>query len=313
MSPPTLERTQAAASSWSEIPNALRSLWRDCLSAEGGRDIARALVVNFVAIATRDDADALRKATTALQQRTPCRAFLLLLDDGADDERAELAATTRCHKELRDIVLEEISLRLPRTALERMPGLIRPLLVNDLSNHLYWAAPWPAAEREFDALAGLCEHAVVDSRRFGNAARELYVLEKRRDQGQRLTDINWLRLRPWRRALAEAFERFSWQPGTTVRGRIVHGHGAAAQALLLSDWLHERLGAGLAIEPDGSSERSAPQRVELRLDAVEIDVEPDDQQLVVKVTTDATCHLPFAIQASRASDGDLLAAAIDQA
>ena len=306
-----MERTETVTAAWPEVPEALRSLWRDCLACGDGNDVARALVANFVGLAEASEEAALREATEQLQRRTPCRAFLLLLDEAAGDKRAELAATTRGVGTLRDIVLEEIVLRLPRSALYSMPGLIRPLLVNDLPSHLYWAHAWPADASEFDTLAGLCEHTVLDSRRFGNPARELSALQQRRGAGEKISDLNWLRLRPWRRALAEAFERIPWQPGTTVSGAIRHGRHAAAAALLLSDWLHERLGAGLALEPDGTGTGACPDAVTLRMPDIEIRVEQDAPRLVVHVTTASQCLLPFAVQASRASDGNLLAAAAD--
>ncbi len=80
---------------------------------------------------------------------------------------------------------------------------------------------------------------------------------------------------------------------------------------LLSDWLHQRLGAALAIEPDGDADSPGPDHVELTMNGVDVAVTKKGPQLVVHVTTQANCHLPFSIQAPRATDGELLAAAID--
>jgi glucose-6-phosphate dehydrogenase assembly protein OpcA len=319
VSAPTVERTQAVASSWSEIPATLRSLWRACLTGTEDTDVSRALTINFLGVAEAAAADALRQATDRLQRRTPCRAFLLVLDEQAAGNHAELVAATRCHGHVRDIVLEEIVLRLPKKDLPRVPGLLRPLVIDDLATHLFWAAGWPAAEKDFDTLAGLAAHTIVDSHRFGNPARELAVLAGRREQGARITDLNWLRLRPWRRAIAEAFERFAWQRGASVEGAVRHGRKAGAAAMLLAEWLHQRIGAAMALEPDGDANLAGPDRVTLKLTGVEVDVEVAveitaerrDDQIVVHVTTNEHCYQPFAIQASRGADGDLLAAAID--
>lgn len=307
------ERTDVVRATWPQIGNTLRSMWHTCVAAHQGADVARALTVNFVGLAAAEEKEALRLATERLQTRTPCRAFLLLLGDEQATDQAEVAATTRRTKSLRDIVLEEVVLHLRHQDLGRMPGLVRPLLVNDLPNHLYWAAPWPADEAEFDALSAMCRHVVVDSRRFGNPARELDVLAARRQQGKHITDLNWLRLRPWRRALAEAFERVPWQPGTRVKGVVRHGAKAAASTLLLTDWLHDRVGAALSIEPNGTTDSFAPEHVKLLLPGHEVVIDEHDGQLVVHITTEATCLLPLKLQASRATDGDLLAAAIDVA
>ena len=232
-----------------------------------------------------------------------------MLDDDADGAPAELAATTRLHGRIRDIVLEEIVIRLPRKQLDDMPGVIRPLFIDDLPSHLFWALPWPANEGEFDVLASLCGAAIVDSRGFGNPARELAVLRERREQGQRIADLSWLRALPWRRALTESFERVDWQPGTAVTGVIRHGRAARAAAMLLDEWLHDRLAAQLTIEPDGDAEAAGPDLVSLQVGDVEVVVELQAGMLVTHVTTQQHCYLPFSIAAERGDDAELIATA----
>jgi glucose-6-phosphate dehydrogenase assembly protein OpcA len=306
-----LIRTPSQRTEWKRIHDGLRSLWRACLSEPNGGDVARSLTINFVGIADAAEADALRSATDRLQRRTPCRAFLLLLDEQAEAGHAELAATTRGQGSMRDIVLEEITIRLPNGAFGQLPGLVRPLLMNDLPNHLFWARPWPDAAGDFEALAGLCEHVVVDSRRFRGGASDLAAVAARRDKGLRITDLAWLRLRPLRRALAEAFERVVWQPGTAVTGHIRHGAQSASAALLLADWLQQKLGARLQLEAGGAAAATLPEHVLLRTAEFEFELLTGPQQIRVHVTTREHCYLPFLVPTSRGSDADLLAAAID--
>ena len=161
MSGPTLVRTPTQTAEWRTIHEGLRKLWKACLPDQDGGDVARSLTINFVAVADAGDAPILAEATARLQNRSPCRAFLLLVDEAADPGRAELAATTRCHGSTRDIVLEEITLRVPPRAFAQVPGLVRPLLMNDLPNHLFWAKAWPTDERALDAVASMCDHVVV--------------------------------------------------------------------------------------------------------------------------------------------------------
>ncbi|MFN9758201.1 MAG: glucose-6-phosphate dehydrogenase assembly protein OpcA, partial [Planctomycetota bacterium] len=202
MSGPALLRTAPVHAEWKRIPDALRSLWRACLPDQQGADVARSLAINFVAVAAAAEEDALRETVDKLVRRTPCRAFLLLLDPAARPGTATLAATTRTHGALRDIVLEEIAVRMPVTAMAQFTGLVRPLLENDLPNHLYWATRLPADAAHLDAMTAMCDHLIVDSKRFGAVARELDAIQQRRRRGDRITDLTWLRLRPWRRALA---------------------------------------------------------------------------------------------------------------
>ena len=313
MSGPSLVRTPTQSAEWRKIHDGMRALWKACLPDQQGGDVARSLTINFVAVADADAASDLASVAQRLQSRSPCRAFLVLLDEAAEPGRAELAATTRCHGSTRDIVLEEISVRVPPRAFGQVPGLVRPLLMNDLPNHLYWARTWPTDERDFDAVARLCDHVVVDSRRFAEPARHLAAVAARRQAGQRLSDLNWLRLRPWRRALAEAFERLPWQPGTKVEGAVRYGASATAAAHLLADWLGSRLGARLALERSGEPTLACPESVVLRTGGFEIDLAIAKNQLRVHVSTPEHCYLPFTVPVPRSEDGDLLANALDQA
>lgn len=310
MSGPTLVRTPTQTTEWRTIHEGLRKLWKACLPEQDGGDVARSLTINFVAVADAVDAPALTEATSRLQSRSPGRAFLVLVDEAADPGQAELAATTRCHGNTRDIVLEEITLRVPPRAFAQVPGLVRPLLMNDLPNHLFWAKAWPSDERTLDAVAAMCDHVVVDSRRFTAAVSDLAALAARRAKGTRITDLTWQRLAPYRRALAEAFERVVWKPGTPTTGSLRHGAGAAAAAHLLADWLRERLGAQLQLEPGGDATAACPEAVVLRTGEFEIDLAVLRQQLRVHVSTPAHCYLPFSVPLPRSCDGDLLAQAI---
>lgn len=315
MSGPTFDRTETQTSNWTELPSALHGLWDTCMQNQAGSDVSRALTMNLIGIADAGDAESLRAITEQLYRHTPCRAFLLLLDDAVASDTAELSATTRRHSNIRDIVLEEIILRVSTKSLPRIPGLLRPLIIDDLPSHLLWALPWPAKEESFDTLAQLCQHAIVDSASFGNPARELPILAQRQEKGQRLTDLSWLRVQPWRRALAEAFEQFQWQPNTQVKGTVRHGKAARATAMLLSDWLYQRLAVSVALEPDGNAASIGPDHVSLQLaldsGAIEIVIDMQGDKLVTHVTTQSHCYLPFRSAALRGTDALLISLAID--
>ena len=311
MNGPSFARTAVRTAHWKELPQALRGLWRACLEGNDGKDVARALTTNLIAVDDVVAIDSLRAATAILQRHSPCRAFLLLLDEDSRYAPAELSATTRMHGNLRDIVLEEIVLPLRRKDFDHVPGLLRPLLIDDLSIHLYWPRPWPADETLFDALENLADDVIVDSRSFGNPAHELQVLADRRRRGERITDLSWLRLKPWRCALAEAFERFSWHEGTLVTGTVRHGRTARATTLLLCEWLHDRLGAALTVEPDGADDVVGPDLVALQVGDITVEVTLRGEDLVGHVTTERHCYLPFTVPAVHSSDAELLTRAIE--
>jgi len=309
---PSFDRTDTLHAAWTELPDALSKLWDACLQDQSGSNVARALTANFVGVAKAAHAQCLIEATEQLQRRSPCRAFLLVIDDDAPTEVAELTATTRKHGPLRDIVLEQIVVRLRRDDLRRAPGLLRPLILDDLPTHMLWALPWPKDERNFELLLEMCQHAIVDSRSFGDPERDLPMLRERRARGERISDMSWLRLQPWRRALAEAFERFEWRPGTPVKATIRHGREARTAALLLANWLQERLKAEISYEQGGDDSLLGPANVALLVGDIEVAVDHRDDMLVTHVTTPSVCLLPFTNSAIRGNDAELLVLAMDR-
>ena len=313
MNGPSFERTETFCAAWKELPDAVDDLWDACMQEQQGSDVARALTANFVGVAAAPYAGCLIDATEQLQRRSPCRAFLLVVDDDAPTDYAELTATTRKHGPLRDIVLEQIVLRISERDLRLAPGLLRPLMLDELPSHLLWALPWPADEQNFELLIDMCPHAIVDSRSFGDPARELEILRQRRSRGQAISDLSWLRLQPWRRALAEAFERFTWSPGTEVQATIRHGREARTSAMLLAHWLEERLGADVTCESGDRAALLGPAHVKLVVGDIEVVVDHRDGMLVAHVTTPSVCLLPFTNSASRGNDAELLVRAMDQA
>lgn len=294
------------------IPDALRTIWRDCC-AGADQAVTRALTHNFVAVVDRRRAADLRHVVDELAERRPCRAFFVVVDAADGSIEVEVAGTARRQGAMLVLLLERIDLRTPRREFAHVAGIVRPLLVNDIPTHLYWATEWPDPPRAFDELADMVDHVVVDSARSSAPARQIEAIEQRRAAGLQAIDLAWLRLRPWRRALAEGFERVPYDAslGTTVA--IRHGDAGVAAAHLLARWLRDRLGAETTLQPtgDGAAGLTA---VELRHGEDEIvATATEPARIVVHATTRDACFLPYTVPASRGNETGLLAAAIDLA
>jgi len=295
------------------IPDALRAIWRDCCSAEPKSDVSRALIVNFIAVADGQRGRDLCAALDGMIARVPCRAFLVTLGEGTAPLRAAVSGAARLHGPVRDLVLEQIELQAPRAAADQLAGLVRPLLVNDLPTHLYWGGDWPEDGRVFDVFAALADHTIVDSGRFSAPVAQLDAVEQRRARGRLITDLTWMRLRPWRRGLAEALERFRWRPDVPTSVAIRCGEGGAAGALLFGRWLEQRLAAKVVLEQTDSC-RGCPDAIELRHGGNSVSLSfAEPGQVEVGLTTADSCFLPFSVPASRGNEASLLAAAVDLA
>jgi glucose-6-phosphate dehydrogenase assembly protein OpcA len=293
------------------VGEALRALWHDCCEGDDA-NVSRALTMNLVAAAESADEEALRRALERTIRRLPCRAFVVVLDEAVQQVHAVVSGTARVRGSSRDLVLEQIEVRCPARWLANAAGLIRPLLESDIPTHLYWGSPLPRDLQPLAAVVGLADHAVVDSARFADPACDLDRLPGLQPDGGRIGDLTWLRLRPWRHGLAEAFERFVFDRRTPTVATVRHGRqaGALAGALQLARWLERKLAATVCLEDaaptahlDGVVIRHGDVTVEAACSS--------DRRIHVHVATAAACFVPFEVVGSRAGEGDLLAAAID--
>lgn len=297
----------------SAVPEALRGMWHEHCGGNEDASISRALLTNLVVVVDEPREAPMRLLLEALSARLPCRAFLVAVHKGNGPFATEVHGAARLHGKTRDIVLEQIELKVPEDAFSRVPGVVRPLLVHDLPTRCYWAAPWPEDAHRFDSMAKMAELTILDSSRFLLPARELDAVEQRRRRGRRLTDLEWMRLRPWRRALAEVFERATFREHVPTEVTIRYGEAGVAGACLLGRWLESRLAATVVVEASGAPGQDLA-GVDLRHGNAHAHVELiDGARLQVAVETEAACFLPVHVAASRGGEGDLLAAAIDLA
>jgi glucose-6-phosphate dehydrogenase assembly protein OpcA len=292
-----------------QIRQALGSIWRECCDPKTG-DLTRALTHNIIAVAAPSDREILRNMLRDLVARQPCRAFVTTLGDESMSAAVQGMATSRARG--RHLVLEEIELGVPPAQLDSLVGIVRPLLVTDIPTHLFWSGDLPIDDGTFDALAEIVDHIIVDSTRAACVTQLHDLMFERRIHGDEITDLAWLRVRPWRRALAEGFERGPFDPDRETRVRIRHGVQATNSSALVGRWLERRLAANVELEQAEDSDELTPTSIDLLNGSTRILASSSSQNRIeVSVTTEQACFLPFAVAGSRGRDVDLLAAAID--
>lgn len=207
-------------------------------------------VMNLVVVAA-DEADAQRAAKVAemLGTQHPSRTIVVepVLKPG---DRIDAAIQAHAH-ELVDsapIQYEEIRLRVWGSR-ARLRSLVEPLLAPDVLTHLWWLGtpPWDA-EAFREVLPGV-NTLVVDSSDFDRPYEGFLALSEIADNllpYQGVADFEWVRLHPWREALAQTFApagRVQLLHGIGAVGLDYAGEGRAnrASVALMAGWLIDRL------------------------------------------------------------------------
>lgn len=182
-------------------------------------------------------------------------ARVLLLVGGAAVAGLTAAVRVLAHRlGNRDQACSElVVLRAPPGGEQRLPFAVRGLLVSDLPVNLWWASPTPPplAGPAMADLADEVQQVMYDSLGWlepatGVAAIAGWIERMERSERGRwrvVSDLNWRRLKYWRRFVAQALD------GVEARGdsdavtelRIEHGPHAVVQAWELAGWLARRL------------------------------------------------------------------------
>ena len=266
------------------IEQELISLWRK--AAERARDsggrlaVVRACLWNFIVHSDGEQQYRSTKRTLdEVSETIPARIFALHETQGVSDEgqtgvvgddgaplRAFIEANyRRVSGGRREVVAEEITLEAPRLQSQRLPGLVRALLLADVPTALF--VPSPSADSHWlpqlarDADRFLFDSSKVDSgarlRQVGATLQKLFAPEVgpevSADSGPsskprpllsiEIADLGWLRLWPWRNLVASLFD--GPQAAETLLGleeiQIDYAPGSEPAALLLAGWLLDRL------------------------------------------------------------------------
>ena len=295
-----------------ELDRELHRAWHRAVR-NSDRIMYRAMTLNFIAFCPARAADDVYGVIDRLLIRHPTRAFVFLLDEHLEQPYLDVEIRVRDDGRARQLILERSTMRVSPRNRDRMLSTVMPSLLNDLPRMLYWGGDEQHLE-VLDRIAGIADRIVYDTALFRTAALAREAFGPR---GHDALDLAVFRLRPWRRALAEAFELFTWHAKVPTRVQIRHRPEAAAQGAgeMLGAWLRDKLGAEVELR---GSDAEGPLRepVHVRVDHADhatVDVTHmwPRRKLEVRVTLRSGPAMPFQIVASRGQRGDLLAAAAD--
>jgi glucose-6-phosphate dehydrogenase assembly protein OpcA len=186
----------------------------------------------------------------------PARVLLLLVEPGTEPGDVSAAVRVQGHRlGSQQVCSEQILLTAREGASDRLPFAVRSLLIGDLPTNLWWASLAPPAlvgPLLFE-LGEYAQQLIYDSVGWldpirGVAATSSWLSQFERTAGQGrwrvASDLNWRRLKSWRRMLGQALDPAS-APGasSSVSELLVeHGPHAVVQAWELVGWLSSRLG-----------------------------------------------------------------------
>jgi glucose-6-phosphate dehydrogenase assembly protein OpcA len=246
------------------IPAPLRSVEAElagqmkALQGAGEHPVHSARMSNLVIYTDqRERAEGLAAEIPDIVSIHPARVLLVLGEAGAED--APITATTlvrpRPSRAAVDACFEMITLYAAGATAARLPFAVRALLVGDLPINLWWASnqPPPFAGAFLFDLAENAQQIIYDSRGWLEPTRAVAAtthwlegVAKGLPGGRWrvASDVNWRRLKYWRRLLAQTLDPTA--PGgaaaTATELLLEHGPHAVIQAWELASWLTRRLG-----------------------------------------------------------------------
>jgi len=228
------------------------------LQAPGEAPMQRACMSNLVIFCDRPElASTVAEQVPALVAEHPARVLLLLGEAAAkgDDLTATICVRARPGGAGRHLFSEQVTLHAQGTAVGRFPSAVRELLIGDLPVNLWWAVPQPPPLGGvlLHDLTENVEQVIYDSIGWPDPVRGVLAtatwlaqFERRHDHDvwRVASDVNWRRLKYWRRLLTQALDPAS-APGvldSVTEVLLEHGPHAVVQAWELVSWLTGRLG-----------------------------------------------------------------------
>lgn len=243
--PPATQR-HTHASGLHAVASALDKLHRAAIRAEGAEQTqVRLSVLNIVAAcndpALVDDAIA---AVMTVVERHPARAIVI----NADRNRPQMIESDiALRRSPTASYIELVRLDIGGEAALHLTSIVQPLLIPDIPVQL-WIVGSPPLDQAFSPdTVSLCDRLILDSAAYADVRGTLQRITdalQRYGGALKLSDIAWERIRPWREAVAHAFDGpgvRDWLRHITGVDVVSAGDHPAPESWLLAGWLASRL------------------------------------------------------------------------
>lgn len=240
------------------IERELSRLWSEPHpGSDTPQNVTRAVMSNLLIFSTsQEQAEPVPMEIARIVLRHPCRAILLIGDAKAAGNDIDAQVSAHCHfiGGGRQVCSEHITVAATGDAVRRLPSAARSLLLGDIPTSLWWVPPEPppAGGPLFDELSAMADQVIYDSLGWLDPVHSMIQTANwagGESTGQRIGDLSWRKLKPWRRIISQALDPTvvgdAMQAITEVD--MEHGPHGLPQAWTLVSWLVRRLGW----EPEG--------------------------------------------------------------
>ena len=231
-----------------------QELNRQMKALQGAGPVHRARMSNLVIFCNSfEQSIEVNEQIPAISAVHPSRTILLIGEPGGSkDVTARVSVRPIGVGAKRYTCAEMVTLHAAGHSVDRLPFAVRALLIGDLPVNLWWVAtvPPPLAGSLLMELAENAQQIIYDSIGWPDPARGMAATAAWIEQIQRAggrwrvaSDLNWRRLKYWRRLLTQALEPTAAAGAAESATEIVveHGPHASIQAWLLASWLTQRL------------------------------------------------------------------------
>jgi len=220
-----------------------------------GKPLQRARMSNLVIFCNSlETSIAINEQVPAISAVHPARVILLVGEPTGDREvTARVTVRPLGPGASPHTCSEMVTLHAAGPHVERLPFAVRALLIGDLPVNLWWAVPVPPplAGSLLDELAESAQQIIYDSLDWAEPARGMLAtaawlqsIERPGVRWRVASDLNWRRLRHWRRILEQSlFDANVPEAATSVSEILIeHGPKAVIQSWLLAAWLARQMG-----------------------------------------------------------------------
>lgn len=191
--------------SLANIEQQLARLWE----TESGSTIIKACLFNLVVYTDEPHrTSSFEQIIRSIIEKFPCRIIFIQGDRNLKEDYLKVDVTTKVMgKGTSSVACEQIVIRVAGKSFDRVPYLILPHFVPDLPIYLLWGRDPTVEDKILPKLEKFACRLIFDSEGAGNLQRfSQRMLTKMPEWKMDLIDMNWVAICGWREALAKAFD-----------------------------------------------------------------------------------------------------------